>query len=144
MEYLYSIIPGTFILLVLIWGILLLCGKASVLIPSYNLHVKNPDAKFFERIFCRYVGLFLIILILPFSGLFVGLILEIKWLSFVAGGISSFYLIGGIFYLNISRIPRQSKLLAQALEEDPSFLNKNPDLDISVYEKFRRHYDKTK
>lgn len=126
----FSILDGISIL----WGILLQFRILTILIPGYNRHAKSNQGIFFEKVYARYVGIFIIILSLFFGGVFAGLIFHYTAIVASFGAAGSIFAVGGIFYLTIKPKPRMAKLLAIAVEEDPEFIIRN-EIDISIFKK---------
>ena len=116
-EIYFAIIPGVFVLLCIIFGILLLCGKCSVLIPGYNFSAKGKKAKTQERIYCRRVGRFVLILTVFFAIVFVGMIIKLPWLAGVGGGLGAIYALFDVVAIKNNARVMEAKMLAKSLSE---------------------------
>lgn len=120
----FAIIPAVFVIFFAVAGIMLLCGKWSKLIPGYNAAATNPDAVFFERIFCRYVGVYVLVLTFFFALVFAGLMIRSSLFAGISGGFgAATALFGYIGILNNTRVKR-AVYLAKNLEKNPNCLKK--------------------
>lgn len=121
-ERYFAAIPAAFVVFFTVTGILLLNGKWSRIIPGYNVAATNPDAIFFEKIFCRYVGVYVLILNFFFALVFVGLMIESSLFAGISGGLGAVTaLFGYVGLLNSTRVKR-AVYLAKNLEKSPNCL----------------------
>lgn len=121
-EKYFAIIPAVFVIFFLTAGIMFLKGKWSKIIPGYGISAKNQDAIFFERIFCRFVGIYVLIIDIFFALIFAGLVFDTAILSAISGGIGAAVAIFGyIGILNNTRAKR-ALFLAKNLEKNPRCL----------------------
>ena len=124
-ERYFATIPAAFVVFFTITGILLLCGKWSKIIPGYNVSATNADAIFFEKIFCRYVGVYVLVLNVFFALIFVGLIIKSSLLAGISGGFgAATALCGYVGLLNNTRVKR-AVYLAKNLEKSPNCLSRD-------------------
>lgn len=138
MEKYFALIPAVFVALVVTFGVLLLFGKAAVLIPGYNITAKGEKAKFFERIFCRFVGVFVLVSTVFFCPLFVGIILRIQWLTGVSAGLGVCYFLFGYIYLYNNPKVKEAADLARILTCRPDYLDEY-NIDTSKFDKYKKH-----
>lgn len=121
-EIYFAIIPGVFVLFLTIYGICLLFGKGSILIPGYNMRAKGTDAKFFEKIYCRHVGKIVLVLAVIFSLLFTGIIVPIRWLTYLSGSVGICVFLCMVIALKCNKRASVSLLLAKELSRNPNGL----------------------
>lgn len=119
----YGIIPLAFVALMIVFGVCLLFGKLSVLVPGYNESAKDPNAKFFEKAFCKRVGIFVLILSVLASGVFAGLVFHIVPLVAVSGVLTAVYMIA--WFVLVAHGTKMQRLLylARELEKKPDGLS---------------------
>lgn len=119
----FAILPAVVIAFVLVFGICLLFGKASRFIPGYNARATDPNARSFEKIYCRYIGIF----VLPFApfvaGVFFGLMFHITWLAVVSAAVAITYALAGFIYLANNTKAKRALYLAKELEKNPKGLS---------------------
>ena len=137
-EKYIAILPAVFVLMMLVWGTCLLFGKGSILIPSYNMNAKGKEAKHYEKIYCKYVGAFILTLAPFFAVLFVGIVLQISWLTGVIAGLGTVYCLAGMIYLFNNKKASMSKKLAEVLTKYPDYLQTH-NVDLSVFDKKRKN-----
>ena len=137
----YGIIPLTFVALMIAWGICLLFGKLSILVPGYNEKAKNDNAKFFEKAFCKRVGIFLLILSVLASGVFSGLIFHIIPLVAVMGVLVAVYI--ATWFILVANGTKMKRLLylTRELEKTPDGL---PQEEIERWKRELAPIGKTK
>ena len=135
----FAIIPGAFVLLLIIYGICLVFGKGSILIPGYNMKAKGTDAEFFEKIYCRYIGKIVLVLAVIFSLLFTGIIVPIRWLTYASGSVGICVFLGMVIALKASKRASVSLLLAKELSKNPNGL---PPEKIEEYKNEFRNRNK--
>ena len=119
----FAIIPAAVICFILVFGICLLMGKMTKLLPGYNAKAKDPNAAAFEKIYCRYIGVF----VLPFApvaaGVFFGLMFHLVVLSTLSGAIGICYAVAGFIYLANNTKAKRALYLAKELEKNPKGLS---------------------
>lgn len=137
----FAIIPALFVAVFAVLGIMLLCGKASKTIAGYNAKATDENAKFFEKIVCRSVGVYLLILDFFFVFVFVGLMMKNGIIAGIAGGLGAvFALCGAIYMANDTRLKR-ALFLAKELEKNPDGLNEQ---DLKKWKNELGNFRKTK
>lgn len=140
-KYYYAIIPGVFVLLMIVFGICLLCGKLSALVPGYNEKAKDPNAKFFEKEFCKRVGIFVLLLAVCASAVFCGLIFHIVPLTAVMGVVTAVFIV--VWFIVVAHGTKMKRLvyLARELEKNPNGL---PQSEIDKWKEELGRFGKNK
>ena len=114
-EYYYAIIPATFLLMMIGFGIALLFGKGGILIPGYNIKAKGEEAKEYEKYYCKRIGVFVLILAIFFIVVFAGILFKIYVLAGVAGGLGSLCAIMGCIALKNNVKLQKAVIIAKEL-----------------------------
>lgn len=118
----FAIIPGTFVAFLIIFGICLIFGKGGILIPGYNHKAKGANAVFFEKIYCKHVGIVVLVSSVLFSALFTGLVMKINWLTFTSGGVGVCVIFCMLVALKNNKKANIAILLAKELTKNPNCL----------------------
>ncbi len=140
-DKLFAIIPALFVAIFAVVGILLLFGRASKVISGYNAKATDKNAKFFEKIVCRSVGVYLLIIDFFFIFVFVGLIIGQGILACVSGGVGALFALCGAIYLNNNTRLKRAMFLAKELEKNPSGLT---DEELEKWKNELGNHKKTK
>ena len=118
----FAFIPAVVVSFIIVFGVCLLFGKMTKLVPGYNRKATDRNAAIFERIYCRYIGIF----VLPFSlfaaGVFCGLMFHITALAAVSGAIGICYALAGFVYIANNTKVKRALYLAKELEKNPKGL----------------------
>lgn len=97
------IVHGCAVLLFVILGIVLFCGKGSFLIAGYNTASPEERAKYDEKAMCRAVGCMMFACAACFGLLMLSDVLQsmaLLWIGLVAFFI---VIIAGVIYMNTSK-----------------------------------------
>ena len=119
----FAIIPSAFVAFLLVFGISLLFGKMTKLLPGYNAKATDENAAFFERIYSRKVGFFVLTLSVLVAGVFCGLIFGIVPLTAACGALGAVYAMGWFIYIKNDTRSRRALYLAKELEKQPDGLS---------------------
>ena len=109
-------------------SLLLLSGRGAFLISGYNMMSKEAKANYDEKALCRAVGKLLIVINLCMVILFIGIHLEVAWLS-VAGTVALLITsLGGILYMNTG-----SRYLKEGVDKNnPALIRSNRLSKIAI------------